>query len=119
MNPDELDKILLSEKQIEPASFFVDQVMARVQAEASSDRGIPFPWFLFTAVILAVAVATFLILPAHAVLLTMHGLCYGIGKWMISPPDTALRNALLSGFASLLGTLLLVWFSFRLAGSRQ
>ncbi len=119
MNSDELDNILLSEKRIEPASFFVDQVMARIQAEASSDRGIPFPWLLFTAAIVAVGIATFLFLPAHAVVLTMHGLCYGIGKWIISPPDMALRNALLSGFASLIGTLMLVWFSFRLAGSRQ
>jgi hypothetical protein len=119
MNSDDLDKILLSEKQIEPSSSFLADVMVRVRDEASYDPRIPFPWMRFAAVTLVAAILTIWIFPAEPVLRAMHSLSYAIGKWMITLPDMALRDALLSASASLLGTLLLVWLSLGLTGARR
>jgi hypothetical protein len=119
MNPEDLDRILLSENQIEPLSTFERDVMARVQAEVSYSRHIPFPWMLFAAVTLILTVLIIWLFPSDSVLRATNLLSYTIGNWIVAPSDSALRNTLLSAFSSLFGTFLLVWFSLRLAGANR
>jgi len=47
----------------------------------------------------------------------MNSMSYTIGQWILGPGDLALKQAILTALASLLGTLGLIWFSFRLAGA--
>jgi hypothetical protein len=119
MNPEDLDRILLSEKQIEPSSTFEGDVMMRVRAQASYSRHIPFPWLPFATVTLVLTVLAMWLFPAGSVLRGTNWLSYTIGNWIMAPSDSTLRNVLLSAFASLVGTLLLIWFSLRLAGANR
>jgi hypothetical protein len=68
---------------------------------------------------LLVAIPIIYIFPAESFLHAMNLMSYSIGKWILTPGDPGLRHAFLSLLASLLGTLILVWFSFRLAGANQ
>ena len=118
MKPEDLDRILFTEKQIEPSPTFCGDVMAHVQAEASY-KPIPFPWIPFAAIILVLAILVLWLYPADSVLRAANLMFYTIVNWIYAPSDVALRNAMLSAFASLAGTLLLVWFSLRLAGANR
>jgi hypothetical protein len=118
MNPDNLDKILSSEKRIEPSSAFMGNVMLRVQAEALRSQQKPFPWIHFAASMLVMTVLSIWLFPADSVLRGMNSLSHFMAGWIVAPPPvTALQNALLAASASILGSLLLVWFSLRLAGA--
>jgi hypothetical protein len=120
MNPDDLDAILLSDKQIKPSSSFMEDVMERVQIEAAEARPIPFPWIRFAAVLLVLSIPILWFFPAEAVLRTMNSLSYSLGNWIISSSfETTLQNSFLTAFASLLGSLMLIWLSLRLAGARR
>ena len=117
MKPDDLDKILLSDRQIDPSPSFAQNVMLRVQTEASLGRREPFPWFRFAAIMFIMAIPAIWFFPSVPVLNAMNTMSYSIGEWLLSPGDPALRQALRTVFVSLLGTLILVWFSLRLAGA--
>lgn len=117
MKPDDLDKILLSDGQIDPSPSFTQNVMLRVQTEASLGRRSPFPWFRFATIMFIVAIPAIWLFPSEPVLTAMNTMSYNIGEWLLSPGDPSLRLALRSVFLSLLGTLILVWFSMRLAGA--
>jgi hypothetical protein len=120
MNPDNLDKILLSEKQIEPSSTFMNNVMARVQVEALYSRQKPFPWIRFAGLIIVLTILSIWLFPAESVLRGINSLSHFIADWIVATPSiTALPNALLSASASILGSLLIVWLSLRLAGAER
>jgi hypothetical protein len=119
MNPGDFDKILLSDRQVEPSGFFAREVMLRVEAEASCRRPFPFPWVRFAAIMLAGSILAAWLFPADAFLRAGQSISSAIGNWIVAPHDLALRNALVSLSASLAGTLLLVWFSLRLAGANR
>ena len=70
-----------------------------------------------TAAMLCIAVPAIWIFPAGAVLPAMNRISYSIGKWILSPGEIMLDPALFPTGASLLGTLILVWLSLRLAGA--
>jgi len=117
MSSDDLDKILLSDRQIDPSPSFARQVMLRVQAEASFGHRPSFQWIRFAAVMLIMAIPVIWFFPSESVLNAMNLMSYAIGKWILTWGDLASSYAFLSVFASLLGTLVLVWFSFRLVGA--
>jgi hypothetical protein len=120
MKPEDFDRILLAEKQIEPSATFERAVMTSVQAEAAAyGPRIPFPWVPFAAAVVILMVLVLRFYPADSILRATNFVSHTIANWMVAPSDVALRNALLSAFASLAGTLLLVWFSFRLAGTNR
>lgn len=120
MYPDNLDKILLSEKQIEPSSAFTENVMLRVQAEALLRQQKPFPWIHFAASMLIITILSIWLFPADSVLRSMNSLSHFVAEWIVAPPSfAALQNVLLSACASILGSLLLVWLSLRLAGAER
>jgi hypothetical protein len=118
MKPEDLERILFTEKQIEPSPTFCGDVMVHVQAEASY-KPIPFPWIPFAAIILVLAILVLWLYPADSVLRAANVLVYTTVNWFIAPSDIALRNVLLAAFESLALTLLLVWFSLRLAGANR
>ncbi len=119
MNRDDLDRILLSEKRIEPSESFTEDVMVRVRAEASARMYTPFPWIRFAGLMFVLAILVAFIFPADPFLRAMNSMSYSIGRWILEPSDLPLRNALLSALASILGTLMMVWLSLRLAGARR
>jgi len=114
MKPDDLDKILLSEKQIVPSRSFAEDAMARVRAE-SFRRPPSFQSICFAAFMFVLALATVWIFPSRPVLREMHILSYSIGKWMVSVSEAALPHSFLLSLYALIGTLLIVWLSLRLA----
>jgi|WetSurMetagenome_2_1015567.scaffolds.fasta_scaffold55625_2 hypothetical protein len=117
MNPNNLDKILSSENRIEPSSAFTENVMLRVQAEALRSQQKPFPWIRFAASMLIMTVLSIWFFPTDLVLQGINSLSHFIADWIAAPHLVSpLQNALLSGSASILGSLLLVWLSLRLAG---
>ena len=119
MKPEEFDRMLLAEKQIEPSLTFAKDIMARIEAEAALSRQIPFPWIPFIAAILILTVLVFRFYPADSALRATNWMSYTIANWIFAPGDVALRNALLSAFASLAGTFLLIWLSLRLVGANR
>jgi hypothetical protein len=120
MNPDNLDKILLSEKRIEPSSAFMENVMLRVQAEALRSQQKPFPWIRFAISMLALTILSIWLFPVDSVLHGVNSFSHFMADWIVAPhPVSALQNVLLSASASILGSLLLVWLSLRLAGSER
>lgn len=119
MKLEDLDRILLAEKEIEPSVTFEGNIMSRVQAEAVQNRRIPFPWIPFAAAILILTVLVLRFYPIDSVLRGVDLISSTIVNWVVFPTDVTLRNALLSEFVSLAGTLFLVWFSLRLAGNSR
>ena len=119
MNRDDLDEILLSEKMIEPSPALAGYVMARVQSEASNYARIPFPWIRFLAITAVLIIWAIWFFPAGPVLHAVNSLSYSIGSWVLAPGDLALRRALLSALAAVLGSLVPVWFPFGLTGTRD
>ena len=117
MNTDDLDKILLSEKQIDPSPSFMRDVMLRVQTESSFGLRPSFSWFRFAAIMFIIAIPAIWFFPSESVLHTMNSVSYSLGKWILAPGDLVLRQTLLTMLASLFGTLILIWFSLRLAGA--
>ena len=117
MNRDDLDEMLLSENMIEPSPTFARNVMARVRSQSSNDVRIPFPWIRFWAITTVLIILAVWFFPAGSVLRAVNSLSYSIGSWVLAPGNLALRRALLSAFASVLGSLALVWFSFELTGA--
>jgi hypothetical protein len=49
MTPDDLDRILSSEDDLEPSSDFSTDVMATVRWPETEPRSLTFPWFRFAA----------------------------------------------------------------------
>ena len=120
MNPDNFDKILLSEKQIEPSQTFVDNVMVRVQAEAMNRHHKPFPWIHFAASMLVLTILSIWFFPSDLVVHGINSFSNFIADWFVASHSvSALQNALLAASASILGSLLLVWLSLRLAGAER
>ncbi len=117
MSQDDLDRILLSEKQICTSSSFTEDVMVRIRAESSSHSYTPFPWICFAGLMLVLAILVIWIFPTDSVVHAMNSMSYAIGQWITEPSDIALRSAFLSALASIAGTLILVWFSLRLVGN--
>lgn len=118
MNQDELDGILSSEVQVEPSSTFAADVIARVRAEAWSHGGMRFPWIPFLALIAMAAILAIRWFPAVQVSETLRMLSSTISGRMFIPADSVVRNGVMAASASLLCTLILVWFGLRLAESR-
>jgi hypothetical protein len=120
MNPDNFDKILLSDKQIEPSSTFLDNVMVQVQAEALTSHPKPFPWIRFAVSMLVLTILSIWLFPSDSVLHGMNSLSQFIADWIVAPHSvSALQNALLFASASILGSLLLIWLSLRIAGAER
>lgn len=114
---DDMDEILLSEKIIEPSPALARNVMACVRSEASNYARIPFPWIRFWAITAVLIILAVWFFPAGSVLRAVNSISYSIGSWVLAPGNLALRRALLSALASVLGSLVLVWFSFGLTGA--
>ena len=119
MNMDDLDRILMSEETIEPSTSFSGNVMLRVQAEAAVPPQIAFPWIRFAVVMIIATAAIIPLFPSEAVASALNSAFFNLGEWIVSPEDMALRNAFLLAMASLFGTMLLIWFSFKLAGAEN
>jgi hypothetical protein len=119
MNKDELDRILLSEKQIEPSPSFTRNVMLHVQTEPKFIRPLPFPWIRFSAVMIVLSILMLWIFPTDSVVHGMSMMSAGIGKWIFAMDDPAIQITLLPILGSLAGTLILLWLSFRLVGANQ
>ena len=118
MKSDDLHQILLSEKPIIPSSSFAADVMSRVQAEAAPPFQTPFPWVPFALTAPLVILAA-LFGHADPALRALDQLSYETAKWIAAPADPALRNAILSAFSSLLGTLMVIWLSLHLTGAKR
>ena len=119
MNMDDIDRILMSEDVIEPSTSFSGNVMSRVQAEAAPPPKIAFPWLRFAVVMIIATAVIVLLFPSEAVARTLNTAFLDLGEWIVSPADMALRNALMLAMVSLFGTMLLILFSFRLAGAKR
>ena len=119
MNPDDLDRILFTEKRIEASPSFMRDVMMRVQAEASYRRQIPLSWIPCAAITGALSILAIWVFPVDSVLRVTYGLSYALGEWIIASPEMFFGNALLTALGSLLGTFLLIWISLRLVDARN
>jgi hypothetical protein len=119
MKLEDLDRILASETQIEASSALERDVMARIRDEIANDHRIPFPWIPFAAATLILTALALRFYPADSVLRAADLLSHTIVDWMVDPSYVLLQNALLWALASLVGTLLIIWFSLRLAGSSR
>jgi hypothetical protein len=115
--PDDLDEIFLSEKSMKPSSAFIGNVMARVRIEALKRDRMPFPWIQFSATAFVILILAIWFFPSASFLRAVNSVSYSIGSWFLGPGDVALRRAVLSALASIVGSLMLVWFSFRLTGA--
>lgn len=119
MKLDDLDQILVSEKSVTPSSSFAADVMSRIQTEASPRLQLPFPWIPFVLSILLLAILSALLLRSDPELRGMHHLVSTLSEWIVFPVEPVIRNAIVSAFASLLGTLMVLWFSLRLTDTRR
>jgi hypothetical protein len=119
MKLDDLDQILLSEKTITPSASFGPAVLSRIQTEASPRLPLPFPWIPFVLSLLLVVILSAFFFSADPGLRSMHQMFYDFSEWIGSPMDPTLKNAVLAACASLLGTLMLLWFSLRLIDARR
>ena len=118
MNPDDLDKIVLAEKHVAPSPGFVHEVMLRVEAEALSSHRRPFPWIPFLASMLTLTVVSIRLFPADSVLRAMNSFSGFMADWIAAPNSVpAIHNVLMPVSASILGSLLLIWLSLRIAGA--
>jgi hypothetical protein len=115
MNPDDLDRILLSEKPIHPSSSFAEDVLARIRAGSLRSRPASFQWICFGAFMLVLALAAAWVFPSESAVRELHALSYSIGRWMLSAAETAMPHSLRLVLDALIGTMLLVWLSLRLA----
>lgn len=118
MNSDDLQRILLSEKTITPSSSFATDVMSRVQSEAAPPFQTPFPWVPF-ALTAPLVILIALFGRADPALHALNQLSHNLAEWMAAPADPALRNAVLSAFSSLMGTLMVIWLSLRVTGAKR
>jgi hypothetical protein len=119
MNLNELDRILSSEEPIVPSSSFAGNVMSRVEFEIKPRPQLPSPWIPLVLAALPLAILVAFFEPADPVLRVSNQLVYALSSWITSPANLALRNPILSVVASLLGTLMLIWLSFRLTGASR
>jgi hypothetical protein len=116
MKMDDLDRILSSEEPLEPSPGFATEVMSRLQSEVAAPPEIPFPWgrFVLAFAMLAVQISLAVrLIPAFSFERLLR---HGTAAWSAVLADPTLHTAVLSASVSLVGTLLLVWFSFWLAG---
>jgi hypothetical protein len=118
MKLDDLDQILLSEKRIEPSSSFSESVMERIEVETSHPSRIQLSRMLLILAALLLAILTVAVFPSDKVLESTNYISNSIVNWLIYPSCPALCAALLPLGISFLGTILLVWFSLRLAGAK-
>ena len=116
MKPEDLERILISERTVEPSASFASHVMSRVRDQAAEEHSLPFPWVPFLALAVIAAILAVWTFPAASVAHAVSALTVSMGRWILSQPGSTSHNALLSGFVCLLGTLLLVRISLRLAG---
>jgi hypothetical protein len=119
MKPDDLDRILLSEKPIAPSLSFEASVMSRIQTEASPCFQTPFPWIPITLTKLSAVILVILLWRVDPGLNALYQLSHTISEWISAPSNAALRNAIQSALASLLGTLMIIWLSLRLTGANR
>jgi hypothetical protein len=119
MKLDDLDRILLSEKPIAPSPSFGADVMSRIQTEAVPRPQLPFPWIPFALSLLLLLILGAPFLRTDPTLRATYHLFYELSEWVVSPADPALRSAIVSAFASLLGTLILLWLSLRLTDAKR
>jgi len=119
MNMDDLDRILISDDLIEPSASFLGNLMSRVQAEAPQSPQIAFPWLRFAVVMIIATAVIVPLFPSEAFGRALIAAFLDLGEWIVSPADIALQNAILWAMASLSGTMLVVWLSFKLAGAER
>ena len=112
MIQDELDRILISDEEIEPSATFSGAVMDRIRTKEK-----PFPWIPFLLLVAVVTIASVAFFPSRAVLEGENAIFQFVIRLSAAPMDEALSSALLFTALSLSGTLFLVWVSFRLTGS--
>ena len=117
MNKDELDHILLSDKQIDPSPSFTRNVMLHIQSEPKLIRPLPFPWIRFSAVMIVLSILILWIFPSDSVVHGMSAMAAGIGNWIFAMDDPAIQFTLLPILGSFAGTLIFLWLSFRLVGA--
>jgi hypothetical protein len=113
---DDLDSILSSEELLEPSSGFTTEAMSCLQSEAASLPAIPFPWRRFVLALAMSPVQTSLVVRLVPAVFFDRLLLRVTTAWSALLADPALHTALLAASLSPVGTLLLVWFSFWLAG---
>ena len=117
MKQDELNEIFRRERKVEPSPSFTRAVMSRVEYEASQASQpcpVPFPWILLSTVALLTVLAIWAFPEAGR---AMNAVSYSAGKWLLSPPEAALRNMVFPAAGSILGTFMLIRLSLRLAGA--
>jgi hypothetical protein len=119
MNLNELDRILSSEEPIVPSPAFVGNVMSRVEFETKPRLQLPFPWIPLVLAALPLVILVAFFETADPVLRFSNQLVYALCSWIAAPANPAFRNAILSAVASLFGTLVLIWLSFRLTGASR
>ena len=118
MKLDDVDQILLSEKRIEPSASFTKDVMERIQAEPSHPLKIQWPRILLVVATLAVSILIAVMFPSEKVLESTNFITNGITNWLLHPSCPALCTALLLLSLSMIGTLVLIWLSLRIAGAK-
>lgn len=119
MKLDDLDQILLSEKPIIPSASFEQAVLSRIQTEASRRLPLPFPWIPSVLSLLLLMILSAFFFQADPALRSTYQMFYDFLEWSESLGNSALKNALLTACASLLGTLMLLWLSLRLTDARR
>jgi len=119
MKLDDLDRILLSEEPVAPSPSFGADVMSRIQTEAVPRSELSFPWIPLALSLLLLLILDASFLRTDPTPRAAYHLFYDLSEWVVSPADPALRRAVVSAFASLLGTLILLWLSLRLTGAKR
>ena len=119
MKMDELDNILISEKDVEPSPTFTRNVMAQVESEDSIHRPLPFPWIPFSACILVVALLSFWYFPADSFVFGIKETIQAVGSWIPTFEDPESRQTVQYLLFSLTGSLILIWLSLRLADANR
>jgi hypothetical protein len=116
MKQEDLDQILLKDRNITPAESFSTNVMARSEKEAAPKLSNPFFW-LYLVLLFALSIPAMLFFPADAFVRTMTVLASDFGSWLLAFPKLVFQQEFLAVSTSLLGTWFLVWISLRLAGA--
>jgi hypothetical protein len=120
MNPDDIERVLLSETRIEPSPKFAEDVIRRIQADAMDRHAKPFPWFPFAASMLILTILSIRLFPVDLILRNVNSFSQFIAGCITAPRSVfLLHSAIIPASASILGSLLLVWLSLRLAGAEN
>ena len=103
MKPNEIERAMRTDTTVTPSPDFADRVMRAVRVEADTTRGLEFPWKWLAAGLAACAA------------LIVAGFLAGARGVDLDAASPATTQALTILPMSLVGTLLLLWWSRRLA----